>query len=212
MKRFLLITLCCAFTTAAAAEDRSIYIITPKGVWMIPMANMEPGDRVKLNADVIVQGFDLHNPDDDGDEPTPPPAEDETVQQLAAVTKAHLQGTDEAVAALGLLDILKRGGTTPADFAEALTTAAGVLDGSLQTDGRITKWASAVLKISTNADKLAAGVRVAFPGADLDDLRAVQTAAAAGEEITGRAFDLLKLLEILQHIQQLLELLGKIRS
>lgn len=192
---------------ATQADDRKIILVTPSGVYESTTVDGVPSAWVPLNADVIVQGFGGGgNPAPNPPKPEPP-ASDPIVQQVATVSKA-LSNRDEAMACAALVDALARNGLTGDDFQQALTMGAKIADTSLQANGRISAWANKATAITSDPEKLKAGLSSAW-GLSASNLLAIQHAVEnTGSAPTGAALDFAAIIAILKMVLELLEQLG----
>lgn len=145
----VLASLCCS----AVAADRTILLVTPKGVYQTTVRDGLPGAWVPASdIDVIVQGF--------GSAPKPPdtpPVDDPVVSQVATLSKA-MKDKAEATACAALINSLDKMGLRGNDFKEALDMAAPIADSQLKAGGRIVQFFKSALAITTDAEKLKAGI------------------------------------------------------
>lgn len=199
----------------AFAEDRPIVLVTPSGVWQSIVTGGIPGPFVAMPYDVIVQGGGgpVSSP------PVPPvvtppvtPPEDAVVQQIKTLSLA-LKDQREATAVAALVNSLSKMGLTGANFKQALEMAAPIADTSMQTGGRIAKWAKSATAITTDPVKLIAGLNAAYTvsPATLDTIhQAAQS--EPGAAVSEEALDWAQIIQIIQMVLELLKGLGIIPS
>ena len=198
----ILVFLFFALGSSAAMADGPILLVTPQGVYQSVVANGVPSPWTPHRIDVIVQGFG------GGNTPVPIPpvsTEDPVVVNVAAVSK-FLKDAKEATAVAAIISSLVKAGVKPADMKEALSLAGNITDTATKADGRIVKWVAAALAITTDAEKLKAGLMLAW-SIPSSSIEAVYEAAMqpAGTVITGEAVDFAQIIEIIQMIIALLK-------
>ena len=211
MKRFLMFSAVLAgMAVGAMAEDRPVLFVTNKGAWLSTPTNGVPGPFVVLPYDVVVQGSGTSTP-----VPpvvTPPTPGDSVVDQIKTISLA-LKDQREAVAVAALVNSLSKMGLTGANFKQALEMAAPIADTSMQTGGRIAKWAKAATAITTDPVKLIAGLNAAYTvsPATLDTIHQASL-AEPGAAVSGEALDWAQIIQIIQMVLELLKGLGIIPS
>ena len=208
MKRFLIACLSFVFTVGAVAEDRSILLVTSKGVWQSNVVDGVPGAFVAMPYDVIIQGAG-GGPIPPVDTPTPPAPNDPVVQQIAAISKAELKDKAEATAVAAIVNSLSKMGLTGANFRQALEMSIPIADTSLQSGGRLNKWVKAAVVVTADPAKLIAGLTAAF-GVETSALAAIHGASIAdpGAAVSDEALDWQQIIMIIQMIIELLKNLG----
>lgn len=187
--------------------DRPILLVTPAGVWMAVVDSAgKPGPWTPFAADVIVSGFGVNTPG--GAPPVViPPVEDETVKQVAVVSKS-LRDKDEATAVAAIVDSVAKLNLSAADFKQALEMSAPIADAALGAGGRMTAWVKQATAVTTDPSKLKAGLMSAF-GMSQETLDSIHAAAANPEAVaTGEAINWTQLIAIIQMILTLLKNLG----
>jgi hypothetical protein len=192
---------------SSIAADRPILLITPQGVWQSTVTNGVPGPFVAMPYDVIVQGG---NAPDTGPGPAPvPDATDPVVAQVKAISKTELKDQKEATAVAAIVNSLSKMGLTGSNFKQALEMSAPIADTSLQAGGRITKWAKAVLAVTSDPAKMAAGLASAFD-VNSATLAAIHSSALdeTGAAVSEEALDFVAIIEIIKMIIALLKSLG----
>lgn len=198
--------------TSVFAADRPILLVTPSGVWMSTVANGVPGPFVAMPYDVIVQGNNTGDPVPPVVTPPTPNPGDPTVDQIKTISLA-LKDQREATAVAALVNSLSKMGLTGANFKQALEMAAPIADTSMQTGGRIAKWAKAATAITTDPVKLIAGLNAAYTvsSATLDTIHQASL-AEPGAAVSGEALDWAQIIQIIQMVLELLKGLGIIPS
>jgi hypothetical protein len=198
---------CVTWSASVFADDRSILLVTPKGVWQADVTDGVPGPFRPAPYDVIVQGFDT--PGGGGDTPAPkPPESDPIVNAVKAATIATLNGKNEATAAAAIVDALAKNGLSGEPLKEALDLGLKIADTSLKAEGRLIKWGQAVVKITTDPVKISAGASAAF-GTTTAELQAIHQSVVAGEATaTAEAMDFTQIIQIIMMIIELLKNLG----
>lgn len=187
--------------------DRPILLVTPAGVWMAVVDSTgKPGPWTPFTADVIVSGFGVNTPG--GVPPVViPPVEDETVKQVAALSKS-LRDKEEATAVAAIVDSVAKLNLSATDFKQALEMSAPIADAALDAGGRITVWVKQATAITTDPTKLKAGLMSAF-GMSQETLDSIYSAAATPDAVaTGEAVNWTQLIAIIQMILTLLKNLG----
>lgn len=209
MRRFLIwsaLTAICLSCSIAYA-DRPILLVTPKGVFQADVTDGVPGQFRPVPYDVIVQGFGGGG----GTTPIPPdpkpPEADPLVQQVAAISKTVLKDSAEAKAMAAIIDSLSSNGLKGDSFKEALELTIPIADSSLNAGGRLINWVKQALAVTTDADKLKAGLQAAFSLSAVE-LQQIAQAVKTGDVPTGAAIDFTKIIEIITMIIALLKQLG----
>lgn len=213
MKRLFTIfavAMCCSISFA----DGPVLLVTPQGVYRSEVVNGVPGEWVPQQIDVIVQGFSGSPVPPNGQPPvTPAPApSDPIVDQIKTVSLA-LKDQREATAVAALVNSLSKMGLTGANFKQAIEMAAPIADTSMQTGGRIAKWAKAATVITTDPVKLIAGLNAAYTvsPATLDTIHQAAQ-AEPGAAVSGEALDWAQIIQVIQMVLELLKGLGIIPS
>lgn len=215
MKRLLMLSaLIFGMMVGAFAEDRPIVLVTPSGVWQSIVTGGVPGPFVAMPYDVIVQGSGPSASPPVPPVVTPPvtPPGDAVVQQIKTLSLA-LKDQREATAVAALVNSLSKMGLTGANFKQALEMAAPIADTSMQTGGRIAKWAKSATAITTDPVKLIAGLNAAYTvsPATLDTIHQAAQ-AEPGAAVSGEALDWAQIIQIIQMVLELLKGLGIIPS
>lgn len=204
--KYVLMFLVMFSTACLQAEDRSILLVTAKGVWQSDVVNGVPGSFRPVAYDVIVQGL---TPGTTPPGAPDPPSSDPQVMQVSTVSKANLKDKAEATAVAAIVNSLSKMGLKGDAFKQALEMSVPIADSSLQADGRITKWAKEALVISSDPAKLIAGLTQAFDisAASLDTIHGA-VVAGPGASLPAEAVDWSQIITIIQMIIQLLQNLG----
>lgn len=215
MKRLLMLSaLIFGMMVGAFAEDRPIVLVTPSGVWQSIVTGGVPGPFVAMPYDVIVQGSGPSASPPVPPVVTPPvtPPGDAVVQQIKTLSLA-LKDQREATAVAALVNSLSKMGLTGANFKQALEMAAPIADTSMQTGGRIAKWAKSATAITTDPVRLIAGLNAAYTvsPATLDTIHQAAQ-AEPGAAVSGEALDWAQIIQIIQMVLELLKGLGIIPS
>lgn len=203
MIRFLVLVLV-ALSSSVAMADGPILLVTPKGVFQSTVTNGIPGPWAPHQIDVIVQGFGGGNTP-----PVPPVSPDDPIVASVAAVSKSLKDVKEATAVAAIITSLVKAGVKPADMKEALSLSGNIADTALKADGRIVKWVASVTVITSDPDKLKAGLILAWniPSSSVDAIYAAAS-QPIGTTITGEAIDFAKIIEIIQMIIALLKSLG----
>lgn len=207
MRRIGWLCCVCVLLPSVCFAGKPVLLITPKGVWRSEVAAGVPGPWVPVDIDVIVQGFG----DTPGDpNPPGPPATDQTVIKVAAVSKTTLANKDEGTAAAAVVAALAQQGLTGEKFREALELAAPIVDTSMAMQGRFTSWTKQVQLITTDPAKIRAGVISAW-GLATSQLAAIQTSVDdKTQPLEAEAINFSVIIQIIQMILELLRNLGVI--
>lgn len=192
---------------SAFAADRPILLVTPQGVWLSTVTNGVPGPFVAMPYDVIVQGGIAPTP---GPGSTPvPDTTDPVVTQVKSISNAELKDQKEATAVAAIVNSLAKMGLGGSNFKQALEMSAPIADTSLQAGGRINKWTKAVLAVTSDPTKIAAGLTAAF-NVNSAALAAIHSSATdqTGAAVSEEALDFIAIIEIIKMIIALLKSLG----
>ncbi|TXH55173.1 MAG: hypothetical protein E6Q97_09335, partial [Desulfurellales bacterium] len=192
--------------------DRPILLVTPNGVYQTDVVNGVPGAWKPAAFDVIVQGFGNGGgttpipPGNGGGDNTPNPT-DPTVSTIANLAKALLKDKTEATAVAAVVDSLVKNGLSGAELKESLELSAPIVDSSLKSEGRITKFFTEALKITDDGPKLVAGISSGW-GIAATTISTIRTAAASDGPPTGEALDFAAVIALIQTIISILQRLG----
>lgn len=209
MKKFLVYLCVMAVAVSAVAEDRSILLVTAKGVWQSDVVNGVPGPFIAKPYDVVIQGIGAPVPPGDPIPPIEdPPVTDPVVAQIATISKAKLKDAKEATAVASIIDTLSKFGLVGEKFKEALELAGPIADTSMKAGGRINAWIESALAVTSDATKLKAGVKSAF-GISAETLQMIHDAASGpATAVPEAALDWMQIIEIIRMIIELLKNLG----
>lgn len=205
-----LIALCLSASSLAA--DRVIILVTPSGVYQSTVASGVPGPWVPAsNVDVIVQGFVAPGPSPPSPgPPVPQPPDEDPIVQRVAIAAKSLKDKQEATACAAMVNSLTKLGLSGADFVEALTLAAPIMDAQLGAEGRIIAFGKAATAITSDAGKLISGITAAWGVSLIPSLETIHREAVAKTDASALPAEAISLAIIIQVIQLIIELLTKL--
>jgi hypothetical protein len=211
LRTLTVFALCLVFGAQSIAADRTVFLITPSGVYQSTVSNGVPGSWTSIDADVIVQGF-TPGGNNNPSPPTPPvpPAEDATVLQVHAISAATLKDKSEATAVAAIIDSLVGMGLKGDQFVQAFDMSIPIADSSLNASGRLNTWLKQAFAVTKDPDKLKAGLLSAFKVSQ-STITAIKNAAVdPSQPATEEALDFAMIITIIQAILTLLRQIGVI--
>jgi hypothetical protein len=165
----------------------------------------------KISADVIVTGFGGNVPDSPKpipDAPKPEPdATDPIVKDIERISWDTLNNNSQATAVAAVVDSVGKLGLSKQDFKEAMDMSIPIVDKSLNASGALETWWIAVAKVTTDWQKIKAGVSATWD-VDKGSLSAIAEAAGESGVVTGEAVNWTQIIAIIQMILTLLKNLG----
>ena len=198
-----------ALAVSACCADGPILLVTPQGVFQSNVVANRPGPWEPVSIDVIVQGFNVGGPPVTIPPIGQPNPTDPVVQPIASLSKSILKDKAEGTAIAAIVDALAKSGLAGSSFKDAIELSAPLADSSMKADGRVVKWVSECLKVSTDPVKLAAGVRAAFGiESATTDMIVSQANREEGAAITEEAVDFAQIIQLITMIIDLLTKLG----
>lgn len=212
MKRTLCVmcaVLACLSVVQAMA-DGPILLVTPQGVFQSDVVGNRPGPWKPVSIDVIVQGF---TPGGGPPVVIPPGNSDPLVQKVADLSKAILRDKEEGTAVASIIDALAKSGLSGSSLEDALSLSAPLADSSMKADGRIVRWVKDALAVTTDPEKLSAGVRAAFGiQSATTDMIIAQATRAEGAAVVEEAIPFATIIQLITMIIDLLTKLGIING
>ena len=212
VRRFLLCLVSLVCCGSIASADRPIFLVTPAGVYQSIVSDAGiPGAWEKISADVIVTGFGGNVPDTP--KPTPdapkpePDATDPIVKDIERISWDTLANNSQATAVAAVVDSIGKLGLTKKEFKEAMDMSIPIVDKSLNAGGALETWWIAVSKVTTDWQKIKAGVSATWD-VDKESLSAIAAAAEGSGVVTGEAVNWSQIIAIIQMILTLLKNLG----
>lgn len=218
VKKYMSFIVSMLLVSFAVADTRPILLVTPKGVYQAEVVDGVPGPWKSTDLDVIIQGFTVGGgpnttpPDNGPPVVTPPNPVDPTVTEVARLSKSILKDTMEATAVAALIDALQKTNVEDGTFTEALEMAMPIADASLKSEGRLVKWREAVIKVTSSAAVMKAGLQQSF-GIGSNQLTEISNAAfAEGTPVPEQAMDMIEIIKLIQLILDLLRNLGILKG
>lgn len=210
MKVFLFF-LTCLMSVSAVAQDRSILLVTPKGVWKADVTNGVPGPFSPAPFDVIVQGFGGGGGTTPIPDPKPPTPDSPEVSRIAEISKTVLKDSSEATAVYTVVESIRNTAENDKEFTKILDDFAGLIDAQINAEGRFTTWVDKIVADAPdNGVKpydVLAGLKKAFAlDKSVTEMIVAESQQPKGTQVSEKAIDFVKLIEFIRMLIEIIRM------